>query len=1312
MGATSKQRTPSRCREWERERRNKFNQAIAKLGELIKLSDKENQSGSKDADSTLYPKIEIIQRAILFIQDYSQEKSKLKAEILALQVKLDGNKVQNGKKDVSTQVTKGFKTKPEVIKPTSDLVVSKVKPSALKEKKNGTVNTSEEPTSISPTSAPEAPTVQKLAKILPKSVPAENKGAENTFVVMPGTPYILPQRPLLFPTATPTFVLLNPNMPKTQSQVPIVNRISNEITRTTMVNILPIAAYSRPLSAKGKKTGMKQKSDIAKKKIKTTKKVIEQKGDTSQPNKDTIPISNESNKDSNQINDKIISPTTETVKVALPEAQKSVNNDISGTSKENNSTKYTEVKENVNTKQQTITNTKDMPTKDCSKIKEIQELPVTNNVLIKSTDLPVTTEKCNKISSDKDVPVQSADKNKLSNILDTSLCENTVDGGNARLELAEELLAASPTAAFLMSFPLVSGNRADSPAEETPVVQPAKETNQRRTYPVPQPITNATYFDKANTNPNKDKDTSKLQTSSTKTAEPHKFIESTASSKQTQVKASVSAVATSADNPFLNLPMPSTLSTSCSLADTTFALDFDCNISKSLPSQSTSYGTNSNIFYKDPFNTVKNTIYSTSSISSGHDFNSLGLYPCAMEKYSSKTKTDYSNVEDNLMKMGPSRLTYDIDLGWSHKGFDFVNSTTNSTTFTKDNLLTTVSAPYSSSYNPFNPEFHVPLVSSASNKKENTSNCSKPTSTFVDSIASFYSQPSNFWPEDGPFYSTNSISSAKTFNSKHQNYLPIDNSHNTVTTKLSTTKQYETKAAESFTDNLMKTSLVGMGHQVPDNTKYTKKSPSKMHINWMTSETRPMQNVGNTTSQSDAKEQLRISYGQTDHSSKKQDLNDGNYFPINIHNYPSHVAQEEFPVWPSARPLGTTEISIDPPPINLPTLVGDLALGPHDRKKNADSTHRGSNQTDIQNCNNFLSVTQLMNRSSDNMPARCPVPVEQNTKLTSKSNIPHYTTDINRKIPTTSRLDHSVQPYYSFNDSKMLHTYDTMNQYPSHTSKTKSTKATDKSVKNQKHSYSAEALIRGGTCTQKVPDKFAIPQKFTECPQQDSSVAQVSHFPPILDYSDNSYSGQQFSGTTLYNSTTNTISNSFYSNFMPGGTNLMSSNYAGAPFASEYIDYNQTVECNYSNHKYEEFKIKGNPTAYNHDKSTNNHKGTRREFSAKHKMECSKKDSTKKYQSKRPKLSTEVEDWSESNPLLWQNKAPSKRHSNLMGEDLFPNYNQMGQYQPDIFNAHLVPPNMQSVGHNADRSLTSLPVTSRANFNLSTIFPEITMKVQ
>ncbi|KAH9643850.1 hypothetical protein HF086_012725 [Spodoptera exigua] len=485
----------------------------------------------------------------------------------------------------------------------------------------------------------------------------------------------------------------------------------------------------------------------------------------------------------------------------------------------------------------------------------------------------------------------------------------------------------------------------------------------------------------------------------------------------------------------------------------------------------------------------------------------------------------------------------------------------------------------------------------------------------------------------------------------------------------------------------------------------------------MTSETRSVQNNCNPI-HPQTKDPHKATYNQIDHPvNKKQDHNEGNYFPISMHNFPTQTPQDEFQVWPSTRPLGTTEISIDPPPINLPTLVGDLALGPHDKNRKVDAANRVTH-SDIQNCGNFLSVTQLMNRSTDNMHSRYQIPNIDTSKTGSgKQNANHFTNENNRK--TMPQLEnHMSQPCYVFNDPKLMNTYESMTHSQFAPTKTKSNSKTEKSSKTQKNNnYSTEALLRGANATQKIQDntsKFMMtPQKYTDfTTPQESAVAQVSHFPPILDYSDNSYATQQFSGTTLYNTTTNTMSNSFYSNFMPGSSNLMSSNYASGPFTGDFIDYNQSAECNYGNHKYEELKMRNNPTMFQSEKVPPTYKSSRRESATKHKLECSKKESSKKYQSKKAKIANEAEEWNDSH-LFWQNKALNKKHPNLMAEELpFPNYvgNQMpSQYQADFFNSHLMPANVQGMGHNVDRSLASFPVTSRANFNLSTIFPEITM---
>lgn len=1154
-------------------------------------------------------------------------------------------------------------------------------------------------------------------------------------MVLPAAPYIFPQRSFFVPSVPPAIVLFDSNIPTLNKPVPIVSRNNGDSTKTTMVNILPISAYSRPLSAtKQKKINVKIKSDGNKKTLKKNKQLDKPKDtnklDNSSQAKTEEPLQKSNPKENREkvdTNKEIGQDKPDPIKVSdeakindscankiIPSKDKIAAEQIT---KDNIKTiKATVAPDNSLLKKPEIVQTKTPEKHEPKESNSTKNVPITTTTTITTASEVVrnikTSEDITKLSKsnmEKCAPPEDKDKlNKLPNILDTTLCDSAVDGGNARLELAEEFLAASPTAAFLMSFPLVSGNRADSPAEEAHnTLSTAKDISQRRNDIVPQIVpTSATFFDKPNNNTTESK--TKIIKTVPSTIENKQNVPGAVSNAFPKpVGPKITPVVTSSvtnDNPFLNLSMPSVVTTSCTLTDTTFGLDFDCNINKPTSNQATTYVSNSNIFYKnDPFSTVKSTIYSTSSITSNHEFNGLGLYPCAMEKYSTKNKSDYGNLDD---KMGSSRLTYDIDLGWSHKGFDFVNCSTTTTTFNKDNILTTMSSttPFSTSYNPFNPEFHMPLVSS-SNRKENAA--IKTNSTFTDNLTSFYSQTPNLWSEE-PFYTTPNVSKTLSV-PKHQSYLPLENVQTANVKQNSNLKPFTKEHPDPNIDTSLKTT----NNPVPQtmNEKYNKKSPSKMHINWMTSEIRPMQSNFNHP-QTEVKEAQKLPYNHFDHTSKRTDNDTNSYFPISMHNFPSQSGQEEFQVWPSHRPLGTTEISIDPPPINLPTLVGDLALGPHDKKKHSEATNRILPQQDLQNCSNFFSVTQLMNRSNENITSRYQHLQSDSKPNTAKQNVSQYANDNNRKI-MTSRVESNLPQPYIINDSKLIHSYDNTTQFQQ--PKTKSNSKADKNSKTQKNNYSAEAILRGGNCSQKIQDhKFLMSQKYNDYnSSQDTSVAQVSHFPPILDYTENSYAGQQFSGTSLYNATTNTLSNSFYSNFMPGSGNLMSTNYPSGPFTGEFIDYNQTTECNYTNHKYDELKMRNNPPVFPSEKVPSNYKSSRRDSAAKHKLECSKKESSKKYQSKRAKLNNDVEDWNDPSHALWQNKSSSKRHSNLMSEELpFPNYvgNQMpSQYQPDFFNSHLMPSNMQAVSHNVDRSLASFPITSRANFNLSTIFPEITM---
>ncbi|KAG6449582.1 uncharacterized protein LOC115443151 [Manduca sexta] len=1350
---TGNKRSPTRCREWERQRRYKFNDALTKLGEIvISINKARDLIGSENVQ---YPKVEIVQKAILCLTDCTHEQTQLKAEILALQVELESVKHKKQYKDASHQVyieVNKQETETQVAVSTKDASIQ-VSSGAIRRTKNGKhmkmkilqktkQNALKEKLVVSnvETNVQNPKIAIKEPKIYPRISLGNEKAPENTIVVLPAAPYIFPQRPLLIPPMPPTIVLVNPNMQSVNRHpVPVIGRNNNgDITKTTMVNILPISAYSRPLSvAKNKKSTVKLKNECAKKVVKRSKTSEKNAKETKVDEANTAKIIDEPNKEDKAANDnnkqseenkndkslkldENVMEDKQTINNKANENEEQtrslVNNEtkVSKSNEENIKSKLDKViLETPKSKESTVTETGPSTSTTISMITLMKTMSGNDN--------KDESTKVNKVT-EKGTPIDDRDKeNKLPTILDTALCDGNVEAGNARLELAEEFLAASPTAAFLMSFPLVSGNRADSPAEEhQPAPQTSKDTNQsstqRRNELVNQPTQ---YYEKTDNNELKIKCPNKTASSNTiKQTDQQKYVAQT-SNKDSQSKAiNTTTSSTSNENPFLNLPMPSLISTNCTTADTTFGLEFDCNINKTLPSQSSSLVSNGNLFYKgDPFSTVKNNIYSSSNITSSHDFNTLGLYPCAMEKYTTKNKSDFTNVEDNIMKMGPSRLTYDIDLGWSHKSFDFVTCTTTSNTFSKD-ILTTVSAPYSTAYNPFNPDFHVPLVTNSS-KKENPTN--KPV-TFAETFTSFYSQSTNLWAEDVPFYTSNSGTKILP---KHQNYLPLEHIQSNINPKNNDTKSYQSK--QNVDTGLNTGTKSNASLQMSE--KYTKKSSNKMHINWMTSEIRPMQN-NCTTVHCEAKDANKItfnhsdqksSYSNLENASKKQDL-ESNYFPLAMHNFTTQTAQEDLQIWPPARPLGTTEISIEPPPMNLPTLVGDLALGPHDKKKNLDVINRTLPHSEINNCGNFLSVTQLMNRSTDTMHSRYqPSNVETSKTIPTKENVLHFTNESNRKIMNSRPENNLAQPCYALNEPKLVQPYETNMTHFSHT-KAKTNNKPEKNSKSHKNNYSAEALIRGGSCTQKIQDpsgaKFMMTtQKYNDFnATQDSSIAQVSHFPPIIDYSDNGYAGQQFSGTTLYNATTNTISNSFYSNFMPGSSNLMSSNYASGAFTSDYIDYNQSAECNYTNQKYEELKVKNNLTTFHQDKIPSNYKSSRRESATKHKLECSKKESNKKYQSKRAKPNVEGEDWNDPSHLLWQNKVANKRHSNLTSEEIhFPNYvsNQMStQYQSEFFNSHLMPSNMQSVGHNVDRTLSTFPVTSRANFNLSTIFPEIAMKVQ
>ncbi|CAH2074157.1 unnamed protein product, partial [Iphiclides podalirius] len=239
----NKQRTP-RCREWERQRRNRFNEAITKLGEVVKEMIK-NDTKSESADNVQYPKIEIVQKAILCLTTCAQEKTQLKAEILALQVKLDAEKNNKpDKKDACIQVSAVVCRKKKNGKYVKLVMLQKSKKKSLIDKPLLTAN--DVPNNKAENKSPQetitnSKTMQKLPKLLPLTNNINTKkGLENAIMMFSGAPYMLPQRPFLFPAIPPAIIFLDPNFQHINktTAIPIVNRNIGDMTKTTMGPIM------------------------------------------------------------------------------------------------------------------------------------------------------------------------------------------------------------------------------------------------------------------------------------------------------------------------------------------------------------------------------------------------------------------------------------------------------------------------------------------------------------------------------------------------------------------------------------------------------------------------------------------------------------------------------------------------------------------------------------------------------------------------------------------------------------------------------------------------------------------------------------------------------------------------------------------------------------------------------------------------------------------------------------------------------------------------------------------------------------------
>ncbi|KAI8435121.1 hypothetical protein MSG28_003502 [Choristoneura fumiferana] len=671
MEATSKTRTPSRCREWERQRRNKFNDAITRLGEAVRAIHKVNDSNEKDTENVQLPKIEIVQKAIVCLTNCAQEKTQLKAEILALQVKIEAASInKTTKKDASTQAHISFIKKNQNEKYLKLLMLKKSKRNALKEKSVLTTNATVE----SEAKKGSKYLVNNVTppKILPKCDIMAKKRTENTIVVLPAAPYLFPQRPLFLPAVPPAFVIVDPNMQTlNKPSVPVVNRTVGDTTKTTMVNILPISAYSRPLSAsKAKKTNMKVKCNIQKKykkKSKTTSTVKEPAAVDTE-----ISMTNESSKDKKKDVEMLVPDKSKEVLVSNTSSQCVITppKTVTQTKTDNNAHTNKENDEVVSKNKETIDSSKVMETSNNNSAE------ITENVDINQKSLPLTQTNQSEIHKEvniciKTTSVEDKDKeNKLPNILDTALCENGVDGGNARLELAEEFLAASPTAAFLMSFPLVSGNRADSPADDTSnAIQPNIKENATAQLAIPPPSTD-TYFEKPNSTDIKTKAILKQLPASSNTSNKqpsqHKYVDNNAINKPAEIKSSNSIPITnvSTDNPFLSLTMPSIIITTTQ--PDTFTLDFDCSMSKTVPSQSSSYVTSSNLFYKsDPFSNVKifQDKVPSNYKSSRRDSGAKHKLECSKKESSKKYQNKRAKLSNEVEEWSDSS-----NLFWQNKG--------------------------------------------------------------------------------------------------------------------------------------------------------------------------------------------------------------------------------------------------------------------------------------------------------------------------------------------------------------------------------------------------------------------------------------------------------------------------------------------------------------------------------------------------------------------------------------------------------------------------------------------------------------------
>lgn len=1429
---TRKNRTPSKCRDWERDRRNRFNAAIFRLRALV--IENEIQTGDAHDGSGSVPnlsKIEILQKAILVITELKDQKFKLNGEILSLKVKLEKLeatchevKSRSNSKSVNVDETK---PSPPLKPNTRPLEQTKYKGhrknvNLIATKQDKTLKRNNETNKNNAKTTPPAIFKKKhkfkqlrlqkssLTNILLKSSLKFNRKkevpmscADKTLVLLPGTPIVMPPRPFILPAQPPTILLLPTGFPQVaRNAFPILPRQTHcDVTKTTMVNKLPIPAYSYPLSVAkkhnktspiiDKNTTAPRVVDVIQRrflKASRQKQMLpKNKIQKSEANKENCPSDKSSDTKAVEKEQSIIED-----RKGGGEKEPQVGNEISKEPSE--ATKSKPKKDQLDQYLDNNDKTPDDNTLLKSNIDISDEQHQSIVMETSSLNLKEKKDKEEKNTSRASTETKVAEKEnmvnsihkpfeisnqeqiqksvKSTNLLESTICENNVDGGNARLELAEEFLAASPTAAFLLAFPLVSGARPDTPSDD-PVTSSSSHvaisTVSTSTVSVTTSQTSSTnldsFFAKQSNMRSIQKDVKPTQKTSAQYPshdkikvldDKHLFNDkyTMSSSSKKFTNSTSNSITDFMYPPFTMQPAPSTTSTSYSLSEPVYTMENDPFFHKNIiPPLSQSFINAMHPTKADTNLVLKNNSTNVfSNVGNGDLNNCTNYFPCAVEKYSSKgSKGDFTNMDDvNNMKLGSSRFSYDFDVMLPQKSYEYSNPVTTSSSLAKDFILSVPSSytnTNSMAYNPFNTDLHLPYMTNSTTTSSNVNKkCSKTLPSFYSDITNLYSQTPTLWSEDITYHN-NHIKS---------NTLPKGTTWPSLGTEQSSENKLLTGAKSDLKHNILplqkhygntsyRPAVLDVDQLLPEKTN--KKSPTKTHVNWMTSELRSLQNHNYDIYHSetkDAKQQCtpinEAQFGDNSQSHKKQDAVENNTLAVAMPSFSSQMIPEEFhqQSWPNTRGTNLADVFVEPPPLNLPTLVGDLALGPQpiglvpERRRSSDKLPRSTAaQTDILHGNaNFFSVSHLVDRTLDNISAprsAVPLPIDNHKPSKTKSdNMFIYPNVSSERAQMIGLNDPNHQPcYYYNNEVKPATVAAPMENYQQNKSK-----ITQKSTpKSNKTNYSAEVLMHGvPQNNQKYPELYPglkLSNSNQKCFQDmnttlpDAQFSQVSHFSSILDYAENSFTPQQFTGNALYSTNSNAMTPSFYSNYMPGSSNIMSTNYSGAAgYSTDFVDVPPSSECNFTYPRYDNYKVRNSINCLSDDKYTMEHSKisipTRE--STKHKLETSKKDLSKKSQSKRSKIDNENWNLMPENSF-WPAKSAAKRNASILPDDIFsttfPSNHTHPYNMSDIFNSHTVAPMLPIASTSNTRSSVSYTAnSSRANFNLSTIFPEIAKKIQ